>query len=690
MKIRLAMMAAVSVLLLAGALLWLMDDKVTHERNQALELQLRGSVTSLTRALQTDIKGLRRTFANSSQVSRERLDWETLQPFFLVAQLRFSAAGPEILQLATQAPGRAQDWRAEDLQKLLSRFKQSPVPQTQNASLQILNSDQQRPLMGLFWQEQGRTWLAMTGPEFLQAFLDLQKDSSTTFAILNDKGEVLAHSTAEYIGTRVGADSIYGRVLAGEESRGFSARDQGPEGASGRAHEKLSRTDLTVVAIRPTAELMAARQTNLIFGGIATLGLLLITVAGIWGIASRFEGAEVSLEPVAPAPREWPKAPAPTPAVSVAPSSKVLGSQNKDDISMRIASAVGHEIKGPLTSVLGYCQMILANSKDTQVVEPTESILRETRSIRHILDKLLAFAGEKNFEKQPARIENVLRKVFKDQQALLERKHVKLVQNLVDTSPLSLASEDLEKALRHLIDNAVEAMERMPKKEISVSLHEDSEKVTLQVRDNGEGIEAGQLEKITDPFFSTRSHQGHLGMGLPAADGIVKAHGGEMKIESVKGKGTTVTITLPRKTQSASEETVVLSQPVDSGSTSGPKNLNIPKSEPLVLLEQEASSADETSSAENESAEEESSPANLDLDQLFALPEATVESPVEVPTKREEILPTEDRTMAIPLDARVLSPQDEKVGLPRFSSPKKNDDLDSFAVTIRRPMTRPE
>nr|HRO68483.1 HAMP domain-containing sensor histidine kinase [Pseudobdellovibrionaceae bacterium] len=388
----------------------------------------------------------------------------------------------------------------------------------------------------------------------------------------------------------------------------------------------------------------------------------------------------------------------------MASSTKASAAAAPSDIPLRIASALGHELKAPLVAILGYCQMILASSGEPRVTEPTDSILRETRAARSILDKLLAYAGEKETEKKPARLEALLFKILKDEQSRFQRKHVKVNQEIRETSELPVAEPDLEKAIRHLLDNAVEAMDRMPKKEITIRLSEEPEALRLEIQDTGEGIEDDRKEKIMDPFFTTRGSQSHLGLGLPAVLGIVREHGGELRVESKRGQGAKFTMILPKpgKQVQIGDKTVVLAteakvdipKELPIAAASSPRGLTPPAQEPLVLSDRTQSGLTEVGSAGTASGEDSSAPADLDLDQLFSMPEATVK-PAE-PEKTTVLPPTAatppsgDRTMVVPLSTAMVQPGDEKITKPRFTPPPKKNHLDEVRVSIRRPGTRLE
>lgn len=106
---------------------------------------------------------------------------------------------------------------------------------------------------------------------------------------------------------------------------------------------------------------------------------------------------------------------------------------------------------------------------------------------------------------------------------------------------INLQRNLLKAAIYHVIRNAIEATP--PKGKITISTYEQSESIVLSIRDTGRGIHQENLERIFDPFFSTKELR--FGMGLPLVKQIVSEHLGELKIESDFGMGTTVKMIFP-------------------------------------------------------------------------------------------------------------------------------------------------
>jgi signal transduction histidine kinase len=114
----------------------------------------------------------------------------------------------------------------------------------------------------------------------------------------------------------------------------------------------------------------------------------------------------------------------------------------------------------------------------------------------------------------------------------------------VDGEPIRVEGDGsaLERLFLNLLLNAAQALERGGS--ATVAVQDVEREVHVVIRDSGEGIEAEELGRIFDPFFSSRSDG--TGLGLPIAQRITQAHGGELSVESQPGVGTTVTVRLPQ------------------------------------------------------------------------------------------------------------------------------------------------
>jgi two-component system NtrC family sensor kinase len=133
---------------------------------------------------------------------------------------------------------------------------------------------------------------------------------------------------------------------------------------------------------------------------------------------------------------------------------------------------------------------------------------------------------------------------FLEKEALY--RNIDLILNLADNLP-HIASDrgQMQQVFLNIINNAIAAVE--DEGEIAItSWEEDSDTVGVSIRDNGSGMSKEILKSIFDPFFSTKQENG-TGLGLAITYGIVKKMGGDIKVKSKQGEGTTFTVYLPKK-----------------------------------------------------------------------------------------------------------------------------------------------
>jgi two-component system NtrC family sensor kinase len=157
---------------------------------------------------------------------------------------------------------------------------------------------------------------------------------------------------------------------------------------------------------------------------------------------------------------------------------------------------------------------------------------------------LLNFAHESSSERKPLDVNEVIRQGLKLLRSQKEFKNVVIKENFAEGLPrVHGDANQLEQVLVNLSLNACEAMPGGGTLSISTS-GRDAE-VSVSIADTGGGIKNEHLEKIYDPFFTTKPAGKGTGLGLSVSYGIVRQHGGTMEVESKEGKGTTFTIVLP-------------------------------------------------------------------------------------------------------------------------------------------------
>jgi len=211
----------------------------------------------------------------------------------------------------------------------------------------------------------------------------------------------------------------------------------------------------------------------------------------------------------------------------------------------RLAAGVAHEINNPLTGVLTFAHLLRdKENMDDQDREDLNLIIHETTRASEIVRGLLDFARERPAEKEPLDVNDVIRRTVRllgNQQAFQQ---ITLDENLQDDLPQVEGDRNqLQQVLLNLSLNACEAMPQGGTLSISTSVQNGT--VTVKVADTGCGIKKEHLDRVFEPFFSTKPVGEGTGLGLSVSYGIVRQHDGALEVESEEGKGTTFTILLP-------------------------------------------------------------------------------------------------------------------------------------------------
>lgn len=203
-----------------------------------------------------------------------------------------------------------------------------------------------------------------------------------------------------------------------------------------------------------------------------------------------------------------------------------------------LASGVAHELNTPLTTI----QFILSASKDISP-ETREKIQNELTHLAEIARGLLNYAAQGGDE-----VFDLNQALKASEKLMLYTKAEKLTLKLDlcdGTIPIQGSRSQIQQVLMNLFRNACDALDKTAAPEITIrTTRDEHDRVSVEFCDNGEGISPDNLNKILDPFFTTKIGTG-TGLGLYIVDQIVRAHNGSLAIESELGSGTSVHLTFP-------------------------------------------------------------------------------------------------------------------------------------------------
>jgi two-component system, OmpR family, phosphate regulon sensor histidine kinase PhoR len=222
-----------------------------------------------------------------------------------------------------------------------------------------------------------------------------------------------------------------------------------------------------------------------------------------------------------------------------------------DTMRRDFVANVSHEIRTPLTVIHGFAETLRDQDfKRAQQNEYLDLIIRQSQTLRYLVDDLLALASLENAQlppdDEPTDLSQILESQISDANLISNGKHQ---ITLALCSPLVIfgSRQELETAVRNLIGNALRYTPEGGK--ITAGLKKDDQEIRLHVSDTGIGISSEHVQRVTERFYrvdKARSREsGGTGLGLAIVKRIALRHEGRLEINSRLGYGSTFTIVLP-------------------------------------------------------------------------------------------------------------------------------------------------
>ena len=214
----------------------------------------------------------------------------------------------------------------------------------------------------------------------------------------------------------------------------------------------------------------------------------------------------------------------------------------------QVAAGIAHEIRNPLVGIGSTTSLLLEDfSKQDQRRNDLTTVLQETRRLDRIVNQIVDFAKPRDLLPVSFAIEEIIEESLELLYELRKAKKILVSWHRCDQSHFLQADRDqIKQVLLNTIQNAIEAMGLGGKLQITVEeAHRQEEKgLTINIKDDGKGIEPEDLPRIFEPFFTAGKRRG-TGLGLAICQNIVDAHGGDLLVRSQSGEGSNVSIWLP-------------------------------------------------------------------------------------------------------------------------------------------------
>jgi signal transduction histidine kinase len=229
-----------------------------------------------------------------------------------------------------------------------------------------------------------------------------------------------------------------------------------------------------------------------------------------------------------------------------ATQSQLIQSEKLSAVGQFVAG-VAHELNNPLTSVIGFSEILQGTETDEKSRGFLERIVKSAHRCHKIVSSLLSFARQHPPERKLVALHALADEVLDLLAYELRTSNITVVKEYAPALPLTLAdAHQLEQVFVNILGNARQAIEPFQREgRITVRTRAAHGRVVIEFADNGPGIRPEHLARIFDPFFTTKPVGKGTGLGLSLVYGIVQEHGGTITARSEVGHGATFAIELP-------------------------------------------------------------------------------------------------------------------------------------------------
>jgi two-component system sensor histidine kinase HydH len=209
-----------------------------------------------------------------------------------------------------------------------------------------------------------------------------------------------------------------------------------------------------------------------------------------------------------------------------------------------LSSTLAHEIRNPIAAAKSLVAQMGEDPTSIENVEYAKVALEEMERVERSISHLLRYAKEEDYTFAPVSVAAVVDAALTEMRSKLEAAKVAVSRNYIGGPTIVADREKLRQVFANIVDNAIDALDGVPDgRRIEVFVANGAGTATVRVRDNGSGIPADKIDRIFNPFFTTKEKG--TGLGMAICKKIVEAHEGSIDVVSEAGRGTELVVSLP-------------------------------------------------------------------------------------------------------------------------------------------------
>jgi len=246
----------------------------------------------------------------------------------------------------------------------------------------------------------------------------------------------------------------------------------------------------------------------------------------------------------------------------------------------QLAAGVAHEINNPLTGVIGFSHLMLSRDIPDDMKQDLQVIHSEAQRVAKIVENLLIFAHQRKAGREYVNINDIITRVLELRAYEMKVNNIDVENQLDSELPFTMADAgQLQQVFLNIILNAEYFMTKAHNKgKLLVKTEKINGNIRVSFTDNGTGISPENLDKIFNPFFTTKEVGKGTGLGLSICHGIITQHKGRIYAQSQPGKGATFVIELP-----------IVAEPVQTGKAKvTQKEPQKPRKAKILVVDDEA------------------------------------------------------------------------------------------------------